>query len=139
MKRLPLSNGAEIPTIQPKGYRYVGTIVEGEKKNLLNELFDEEIEEIKMAEVPETPSGQIPRINVYVRKDFSELKKDVQEIVNQINENYGWVGIKLEDFMPRIGKREKTILLNELQPTLNKEQRKILYKATQPRMENIVY
>jgi hypothetical protein len=107
MKRLPLSNGAEITTLQPKGYRYAGTIPTAEKESLLSKLFEEEMEEIKIAKVPEISAGYIPRINVYVRKDFSELKKDVQKITNTINEGYGWFGKKLEDIMPTIGERER--------------------------------
>lgn len=139
MKRLPLSNGAEISTIQPRGYRYAGTIPVAEKESLLSKLFEEEIEEIKIAEVPQISSEHISRINVYVIKDLPELKKDVQEIANRIKEEYSWFGKKVEDLIPQIGEREKSILTSELFPALNKEQRKILYKITQPKIENIVY
>ncbi len=140
MKRLPLSNGVGIQTMQPKGYRYAGTIPTAEKENFMACFFKEEMEEIRMVEVPEAVHSGLTRINIYVDKGFTELKKGVKEIVNVANENYGWDGRRIEENIPLIiGGREKNVLLNELKPTLSKEQRKILEKAYTIRIENIVY
>ncbi len=138
IRRLPQPNGAEIPIMQPRGYRYAGTIPAAEKERFLDELSEESMEVIKTAKAPETTSA-FPRINVYVERDFTEVKKYIQKVVNRVNEEYGWFGKRLDDLIPQIGEREKGILLKELQPTLTKYQKEILHKVTHPKIENLVY